>query len=108
MTERTINRIGYMTRYLETTGERIETKVRRVLNKEEKITDSADIIYQARNEGVNPAYDIRTDKWDIAIAAMDAAHNGYEQQKAAKIAADLREKNPKVENGDAASQSTTE
>ena len=106
MLYRTVNRTGYMTRKLTETGERIEEKVRRILNKEEKITDSASIIYQARNEGVNPSYDIRTDKWDIAIEAMDAAHNGYEKQKAAKIAAEgLKDKNPIVEG---AGQSTTE
>jgi hypothetical protein len=51
-------------------GETIEMKVKRIINNNEPITDGAPLIWQERKEGVNPAYDIRTDKWDIAIEAM--------------------------------------
>lgn len=53
------------------TGETIEKKVRRITQNKEPITDGAPIIFTERREGVNPAYDIRTDKWEIALDAMD-------------------------------------
>lgn len=55
-------------------GESIETKVRRILENNEPITDGAPIIYTNRDDGVIPAYNIRTDKWDIAQTAMEAIH----------------------------------
>ena len=35
------------------------------------IAGGAPIIFTDRSEGVLPAYDIRTDRWDIATEAMD-------------------------------------
>lgn len=55
-------------------GERIETKVARIVGNNEPITDGAPIIYTKREDGVLPAYDIRTDRWEIAQQAMDAVH----------------------------------
>lgn len=55
-------------------GETIEEKVRRVTENNEPITDGAPIIYTNREDGVLPAYNIRTDRWDIAQEAMDAVN----------------------------------
>lgn len=52
-------------------GETIEEKVNRIVNNGEPIKDGAPIIYTERKDGVLPEYDIRTDRWDIAIEAMD-------------------------------------
>lgn len=52
-------------------GETIETKVSRIINEKAPIEDGAPIIFTERADGVLPAYDIRTDRWDIAIDAMD-------------------------------------
>lgn len=52
-------------------GEAIETKVFRILNNKEPVTDGAPIIYTDRKDGVIPDYDIRTDRWDVAVDAMD-------------------------------------
>ena len=52
-------------------GETIETKVSRIINEKAPIEDGAPIIFTDRSEGVLPAYDIRTDRWDIATDAMD-------------------------------------
>ena len=52
-------------------GETIEQKVNRIVNNNEPITDGAPIIFTERKDGVLPEYDIRTDRWDIAITAMD-------------------------------------
>lgn len=59
---------------LETTlveGERLELKIDRMTQNNEPIGDSAPLIYTARKNGVVAAYDIRTDKWDIALEAME-------------------------------------
>lgn len=55
-------------------GESIEDKVRRITENNEPITDGAPIIYTNRDDGVLPAYNIRTDRWDVAQAAMDAVN----------------------------------
>lgn len=55
-------------------GESIENKVRRITENNEPITDGAPIIYTSREDGVLPAYNIRTDRWDIAQAAMEAVN----------------------------------
>ena len=52
-------------------GETIETKVSRIINEKAPIEDGAPIIFTDRAEGVLPAYDIRTDRWDLAVEAMD-------------------------------------
>lgn len=53
-------------------GESIENKVRRITENNEPITDGAPIIYTNREDGVLAAYNIRTDRWEIAQQAMDA------------------------------------
>lgn len=55
-------------------GESIENKVRRITESNEPITDGAPIIYTNRDDGVLPAYNIRTDRWEIAQQAMDAVN----------------------------------
>jgi len=52
-------------------GETIEQKVERVTTNKEPIKDGAPLIYTDRNEGVKAGYDIRTDRFEIAIEAMD-------------------------------------
>jgi CRISPR/Cas system-associated protein Cas7 (RAMP superfamily) len=52
-------------------GETIEEKIRRITETKEPISDGAEIIYTPRKDGVKPEYDIRTDRFDVAIDAMD-------------------------------------
>lgn len=52
-------------------GETIEMRVEKIISNKEPISDSAEIIYTDRKDGVLPDYDIRSDKWDYAIDAMD-------------------------------------
>lgn len=52
-------------------GETIEKKVARITLTNEPITDTAPIIYTEKKDGVLPAYNIRTDRFDLAIDAMD-------------------------------------
>ena len=55
-------------------GETIETKVKRIVENNEPITDGAPIIYTSREDGVLPAYNIRTDRWEVAQTAMEAVN----------------------------------
>lgn len=65
---KTTARFGFLPSY---EGETIEAKVRRVVENKEPITDGAPIVYTERKDGVLPQFNIRTDKWEIAIEAMD-------------------------------------
>lgn len=55
-------------------GESIEAKVQRVTQQGQPISDGAPIIFTEKKDGVLPQYDIRTDRWDIALMAMDAVN----------------------------------
>ena len=48
-------------------GETIEAKVRRVMSNNEPIHDEAPLIYTERKDGINPDYDIRSDRFDYAL-----------------------------------------
>lgn len=61
-------------------GESIEKKVNRIVNNKEPIKDGAPLVYTDRKDGVKPEYDIRTDRWELAIDAMDKVN----QDKMAK------------------------
>lgn len=61
-------------------GENILTKVRRIIDENEPLEDGAPLIYTPKADGVKPEYDIRTDKWAIAMNAMDRV-NEYKVSK---------------------------
>ena len=52
-------------------GETIETKVRRIIEEKTPITDTAPIVYTNREDGGIAGYNIRTDRFDVALSAMD-------------------------------------
>lgn len=58
-------------------GETIEQKINRIVNNKEPIKDGAPIIYTDRKDGVQPQYDIRTDRWEIAADAMDKVSKSH-------------------------------
>lgn len=61
-------------------GETIEKKVRRITEQKEPIVDGAPPIFTERSEGIPPDTNIRTDRWELAVDAMDVVA----QQKVAK------------------------
>lgn len=67
-------------------GEYIEEKVRRITENGEPIGDGAPIIYTERKDGINPAYNIRTDRWEIAQDAMEIVSDNRSKIIAMKIA----------------------
>lgn len=72
-------------------GESIETKVRRITENKEPISDSAPTLYTNRTDGVVADYNIRTDRWDIAIDAMEKVAKAKTAQR------DEKEKPTKTE-----------
>lgn len=57
-------------------GETLEAKVFRALNNGENLEGGGEIIYTAKRDGILPQYNIRTDKQDIAVDAMDKIAKG--------------------------------
>lgn len=64
-------------------GETIEDKCKRLVESKEPITDGAPILYTERKDGVLPAYDIRTDRWEIAQEAMDKNRKAIDAKRKA-------------------------
>lgn len=62
-------------------GESIEKKCRRVTTTKEPIKDGAPIIYTERKQGVIPAFDPRTDRWELAQEAMTEANKSWIAQR---------------------------
>lgn len=62
-------------------GERIETKVARITKNGEAIGEGAKLVYLDRNEGVKAGYDIRTDRFEVAIEAHDKIEKSYKAKR---------------------------
>lgn len=62
-------------------GETLETKIERMVNNKEPIKNEAPLIYTERNEGVQPGYNIRTDRFEVAIDASTAIARSYKARR---------------------------
>ena len=92
-------------------GERIEEKIERIMNNKEPISDGAPLIYTERKDGVQPEYDIRTDRFEVAIDAMDkvaADHRAKRESrmKAVKGGKDEKAVDKSGDNKDGGAEST--
>lgn len=87
-------------------GETIEQKVARLRNNEEPITDSTRLIYTDYKDGVRPEFDIRTDKWEIAMMERDKTV----RNQTAKIKGAMEEEEPEtgVKTGTSDAERSTE
>lgn len=83
-------------------GENILTKIRRILDENEPLTDGAPLIYTPKEDGVKPEYDIRTDKWQVAINAMDRV-NAYKLSDYTKNG-----RNPEMKEEEKEGETTTD
>lgn len=52
-------------------GEPIEAKLRRMKNNKEPVKDIVPMTYNDRAEGIDPMFNIKTDRFDLAIEAHD-------------------------------------
>lgn len=66
-------------------GETIETKVERIVTLKEPIKDGAPLIYTERKNGVAPEYNIRTDRFEIAVDAMDLVQKNAIAKREARM-----------------------
>ena len=57
-------------------AESLEQKIHKALRGNEPINDSVQIIYTNRKDGVQPGYNIRTDRFEVAIEASDRITKG--------------------------------
>lgn len=63
--------IAYNESYI---GETLEYKIGRMLNNKEPMKDpGVGLSYSERKDGVLPETDIRTDRWELAVEAMEKA-----------------------------------
>jgi hypothetical protein len=56
-------------------GETLIKKIQRILDENEPLTDGAPMIYTPKQAGVREDCNIRTDKWELAMKAMDRVNN---------------------------------
>ena len=56
-------------------GDTLIKKIQRILDETEPLTDGAPMIYTPKQEGVRNDCNIRTDKWALAMDAMDRVNN---------------------------------
>lgn len=83
-------------------GETIETKMDRITTNKEPIKDGAPRIYTERKDGVIAAYNIRTDRFEIAAEAMDKVQASIQAKRDEKAQFTI------VEGGDGETQTGTE
>ena len=62
-------------------GETIEQRFTRMLENNEPLGEGAPIIHTERKDGVIPGYNIRTDRFEVAIEAMDAVSKSYKAKR---------------------------
>lgn len=67
-----------------TEGETIEAKIRRIVDNGEPITDGAPLIYTDRADGVLPEYNVRTDRFELAVEAMDGISRNHLAKREAR------------------------
>lgn len=77
-------------------GETIETKVERIVNNKEPIKDGAPSIFTERKEGVIAAYNIRTDRFEVAAEAMDKVAGSIAARREEKAKAGAEPEKGKV------------
>lgn len=66
-------------------GETIEEQVERMVNNNEPIEGEAPLTYTERKDGVLPEYDIRTDRFEIAIDATDKIQASYSARREERL-----------------------
>nr|WAE43728.1 MAG: hypothetical protein [Microviridae sp.] len=66
------------------TGESIEQKIKRIMEDKEPISDGIEAVYTAKNEGILPSTNIRTDRFDAALDAMEIANKAKAAQREEK------------------------
>ena len=75
---------GSIKKNTSTEGETIEQKFRRIVNNKEPIKDGAPLQYTERSQGVMAGFDVRTDRFEVALDGMNAVNKSKEAKRDAK------------------------
>lgn len=62
-------------------GESIEREIERLTTEKTPIENISPQIYTEAKDGILPEYDIRTDRWEIAMEAMDSVAASYRAKR---------------------------
>ena len=81
-------------------GETIETKVKRITENKEPISDGAPVIYTDRKDGTKPEFNIRTDRFDIALDAMDYVNRSRTAKRMELVKKESSNDEPNQATGD--------
>lgn len=87
-------------------GESIEQKVYRMLNNGEKVEGTTEMIYTARKDGVLPGFDIRTDRFEIALEATEKITSSLQAKREEKDGKVIDLNADKGDNNDTGGEST--
>ena len=68
------------------TGETIEEMLFRIMENGEPIEATTPIIHTERKDGVNPLYDIRSDRFDLALEATTKIEQALRAKRASYMA----------------------
>lgn len=79
-------------------GMTMENQVARIMNNQADLERTAPLIYTERKEGVNPAHDIRTDRFEIAVEGMDKGTKSALAQRESKMEIVKNEENGKPDS----------
>lgn len=79
-------------------GDSLEEKVEKILENKEPITDGAPLIFTERKNGVMAGFNIRTDRFDIAIEGMDKVNMAKQAMRETK-AKEMEAVPDKIEGG---------
>lgn len=81
----------------------IERHIEQVMNNGEPIPEEVDLIYTEKNLGVLPEYNIRTDRFDLALDALNVMDKSMEAQRrsALKVVGKDEDPEPTKEVGEA-------
>lgn len=97
MKNKTINKTGGLKINKTYEADPLEIKLAKIMTQNEPIeTTTAPPIYTERKDGVLPDYDIRTDRFDIAIEMVDKATRAHRASRMAKIEDMKQEKKPET------------
>lgn len=66
-----------ITAYNVVEGKSIEEKIEKIMDNKEPIENERPLIYTERKDGVLPDYDMRADKWEVALSGMMAVEQSY-------------------------------
>lgn len=84
-------------------GEMLETKIERIVNNSEPITDGAPLIYGERKDGVQASQNIRTDRFEVAIDATEKIAKSYKARREDK--ADMKVVKPDMKTDEKSGES---